>query len=306
MVDRRNFLGGGLAIAGAVAMAEPAAAAPKPATFVLVHGAWHNALHWQSIAVRLAALGHRVVAPDLPAHGLRARFPASYVASDNVGFATEVSPVKDVTLEDAAQAVVATVTALGGAKPILVGHSLGGAVVTRAAELASDRIVRLVYVSAFVPVGLGSPAAYGALPEARTGHGEGLFVGNPAELGAVRINPRGADAYLRQLHDAYYNDVAYDDFLPYALSLTPDLPISFWVGEVRASRERWGRLPRTFVRCTEDRALSPALQDRMIVDADRLAPDNRFQVESLASSHSPFASRPDELAAILARSADAA
>lgn len=303
MVDRRNLLGGGLVVAGAAAIAEPALAAPRQETFVLVHGAWHNALHWQSVGLRLAARGHRVVALDLPGHGLSARFPASYVEGDGRAFATEVSPVKDATLEQAAEAVVATVTSLGEARPVLVGHSLGGAVITRAAELASDRIARLVYVSAFVPVGLGSAATYGALPEARTGYGDTLFVGNPAELGAVRINPRGAGAYLRQLHEAYYNDIAYEAFLPYALSLTPDLPVSFWTGEVKATRQRWGSLPRTFVRCTQDRALAPALQERMIADADRLAPDTRFQVETLASSHSPFASKPDALAAILARSA---
>lgn len=300
MVDRRDLLTAGLAIAGATAVTEPARAAPQQATFVLVHGAWHNALHWQAIAGRLAAHGHRVVVPDLPGHGLAARFPASYIAGDSAGFAIESSPVKEVTLEAAARAVVATLTTLGKTKPILVGHSLGGAVVTRAAELAPDRIARLVYVSAFVPVGLGSAAAYGALPEARTGYGESLFIGNPADLGAVRINPRGVEAYLRRLHEAYYNDVAYDAFLPFGLSLTPDLPLSFWVGEVRASREKWGRLPRTFVRCTQDRALSPALQDRMIADANRLTPGNLFQVKELASSHSPFASKPDDLVAILA------
>lgn len=41
----------------------------------------------------------------------------------------------------------------------------------------------------------------------------------------------------------------------------------------------------------------------MIADADRLAPDNRFKVEALDSSHSPFASQPDALAALLDRAA---
>lgn len=302
MVDRRDVLGG-LALAGAALTAEPAAAAPTPATFVLVHGAWHNALHWQPVVAHLAALGQRAIAIDLPGHGLKARFPSAFVSADSAHLAGEVSPVKDVTLEKAARTVVSSLETLGETKVVLVGHSLGGAAITRAAELAPERIARLVYVSAFVPVGLRSAAAYGALPEAHTGYGESLFIGNPAELGAVRINPRGADAYLRQLRDIYYNDVAYDTFLPYALSLTPDLPVAFWIGEIEASAAKWGRIPRTFVRCSQDRALAPALQERMIADADRLTPDNRFLTETLASSHSPFASRPEELAAILVRSA---
>lgn len=39
----------------------------------------------------------------------------------------------------------------------------------------------------------------------------------------------------------------------------------------------------------------------MIADADHFAPENRFTVETLVASHSPFASMPDELAAMLDR-----
>ena len=42
-----------------------------------------------------------------------------------------------------------------------------------------------------------------------------------------------------------------------------------------------------------------AIQDRMIADADELTPHNRFDVHTLPSSHSPFASMPDRLAAVL-------
>ena len=37
----------------------------------------------------------------------------------------------------------------------------------------------------------------------------------------------------------------------------------------------------------------------MIAEADAVTPDNKFQVHTLASSHSSFASMPDKLAAIL-------
>ncbi|TWT08763.1 alpha/beta hydrolase [Reyranella sp. CPCC 100927] len=299
MVDRRDVLKGGL-VAGA--MAGPALAAPVPGdrTYVLVHGAWHNALHWQPVAARLSALGHRSVAVDLPAHGLNARFPDAYITGNGARLAAEVSPVKDVTLEDAAQAVVTTLRAQGDRRCVLVGHSVGGAVITRAAELVPERIDRLVYLAAFAPIGLGSPMAYGALPQARTGYGETLFIGNPGAIGAVRINPRGDAAYLRQLRDAYYNDVAYENFLPYAAMLTPDLPLSFWTTAVTVSPDRWGRIARTYIRCLNDRALAPAIQDRMIADADRVTPHNMFKVETMTTGHSPFASSPAALATILA------
>jgi hypothetical protein len=58
-------------------------------------------------------------------------------------------------------------------------------------------------------------------------------------------------------------------------------------------------VPRTFIRTTEDRTVPLALQDRMIAEADALTPDNPFDVRSLPSSHSPFASMPDRLAEVL-------
>lgn len=305
MVDRRIFLEGALAASAGLAplaSASATAAPVVPKTFVLVHGAWHNSHHWQPVARRLSALGHVVVTVDLPAHGLNARFPKSFVASDPAALATEVSPVKDVTLAQAAESVASVLRSLGDAEAILVAHSLGGAVATQAAELAADRIRRLIYLTAFVPVGLPSAAAYGALPEFQTGYGQTLFVGNPADIGAVRINPRGDAAYLHQLREAYYNDVAFDEFLPFATALTPDLPLSYWIGGVSVSRQQWGRIPRTFIRCGLDRALALAIQDKMIADADRFTPNNKFDVVTIASSHSSFASVPEEVTRLLAQS----
>lgn len=60
--------------------------------------------------------------------------------------------------------------------------------------------------------------------------------------------------------------------------------------------EKWGRIPRAFIRCTEDYAIRPALQDRMIRGADALTPGNKTQVASISASHSPFLSMPVALA----------
>jgi pimeloyl-ACP methyl ester carboxylesterase len=97
--------------------------------------------------------------------------------------------------------VVAALRALGDANAVLVGHSVGGTVITRAAELAPEYVGRLVYLTAFVPVGLASPAAYGALPEFRTGYGEGADAAGPCVIWAkttrrsnspIKISERGA------------------------------------------------------------------------------------------------------------------
>lgn len=53
---------------------------------------------------------------------------------------------------------------------------------------------------------------------------------------------------------------------------------------------RYGRVPRAYIRLTQDRAVSLELQDRCLADT----PVER--VESLAASHSAYFSQPDALA----------
>jgi pimeloyl-ACP methyl ester carboxylesterase len=275
----------------------PAAGA---AVFVLIHGAWHSSYCWYEVANRLRAGAHRVVAIDLPGHGIHARYPKSYFADGQVGFDTEPSPLGAITLDLAAAAVVAALKQVQGAsKPILVGHSLGGSVITRAAELAPDLIGRLVYLTAFLPTRVASPAALYELPEARTIHNAPLSVGDPARIGAVRFNPRGNLQYLMKLHSVFYQDVPLERFLPFSTALSPDLPLPLWVGENRVSAARWGSIPRTYIHCTEDRAIPAALQLKMIADADAVSAENRCQVLTLQSSHSPFVSRVGELTSLL-------
>ncbi|WP_374210505.1 alpha/beta fold hydrolase [Dermatobacter hominis] len=52
-------------------------------------------------------------------------------------------------------------------------------------------------------------------------------------------------------------------------------------------------MPRAYVRCDLDRAVHPDVQDRMVADV------GVDVVVEMAASHSPFLSRPDELARLL-------
>jgi pimeloyl-ACP methyl ester carboxylesterase len=271
----------------------------RPA-FVLVHGAWHSSYCFSEVADRLRMEEFRVAAIDLPGHGLHARYPASYFTDSQAGFDTEPSPLSGITLDQTANAVIAALgRAQGVRKPILVGHSLGGTVITRAAELAPQLIGRLVYLTAFLPTRHPSPASLYQLPEARTPYDAPITVGEAVRIGAVRFNPRGNIAYLRELHSVFYHDVSEEQFLPFAAAMSPDLPLRLWTGEPRASAARWGSLKRTYVHCTQDRAIAPALQLKMVAEADQLTPENRTDLIEIESSHSPFASQPDRLIALL-------
>ncbi|WP_428028445.1 alpha/beta fold hydrolase, partial [Altererythrobacter sp.] len=61
--------------------------------------------------------------------------------------------------------------------------------------------------------------------------------------------------------------------------------------------ERWGSLPRTYIECTEDRTIPISSQRRM----QAMSPGAK--VVTLDADHSPFLSRPRELADALIEAA---
>jgi pimeloyl-ACP methyl ester carboxylesterase len=270
-------------------------------TFLFVHGAWHSAAHWNRVALELSERGHRAHALDLPGSGLEARFPQSYLDNDFAALAAESSPVGNVHLSDYRDAIVAAVRRLADhGRVTLVGHSFGGLAITQAAEAVPELIERLVYLTAYVPAKQPTGAALAGLPEGASSISGAILVGDPMKTGAMRINPRDDDPeYVEKGRLALYGDVSTGEYLRFAAYLNPDLPLPVAFDDARGTAERWGRVPRTFIRTTEDRTVPLALQDRMIAEADELTPDNRFDVRSLPSSHAPFASMPDRLAEVL-------
>jgi pimeloyl-ACP methyl ester carboxylesterase len=273
--------------------------------FLFVHGAWHAAAHWNEVTERLAAMGHRAFAIDLPGSGLNAAYPQSYLRNDFTALASEVSPLKDVHLADYADAIGAQLDRMARHGQVtLVGHSFGGLAITLAAEARPDLIGRLVYLTAYVPVpNLPNGVALASLPEGQSSISGAILIGDPRVTGAQRINPRDADpAYVEKGRQALYNDVSTETYLRFTAYCNPDLPLAVAFDNAAGTQQRWGRIPRTFIRCTQDHTVPLALQDRMIAEADAITPDNKFEVNSLASSHSSFASMPDRLAEVLSRS----
>ena len=123
VVSRRTLLVASAVLPWAAACAPRPAPAPNggpvtdSADFVLVHGAWHSSAHWARVTAALFARGHGVLPLDLPGHGVEARFPAAYLAGDHEALRTERSPVADVTLDVAADTVVAALRTLR-ARPV--------------------------------------------------------------------------------------------------------------------------------------------------------------------------------------------
>lgn len=248
-------------------------------TYVLVHGAFATAASWGPLARELALRGHRVVAVDLPGHGLDAR---------DTGLAG-LSTADDVA------AVTAVVRRAEG-PVVLVGHSRGGLTVTAVANAVPDLLAHVVYVSAWCCVA-GGPSAYAAVaPSALDALAPRLLTADPAEVGELRVDLRAPDT-LDEVQDALLADGSRTELL--AMLATMDGRESLVVDEdaVRVDPQRWGRVPRTYVRLTEDRALLPALQDRFVADAEALGLP--FRVVDVATSHLGVQLRPGPLVEVL-------
>ncbi|MBK9180597.1 MAG: alpha/beta hydrolase [Acidimicrobiales bacterium] len=234
-----------------------------PATVVLVHGAWHGAWCWERLVDELAGRGVPSIAVDLPGHG------------------ASTGPLGDL-YGDAAE-VAATLDRVDG-PAVLVGHSYGGAVTTVAAAGRRD-VARLVYVTAFM---LDAGEVVMDLARRPPEPGEIGLLGaavRPRADGTAVLDPEACVPALYHDCDPATQAWAVDHLGPQPL-VTFTQPV-----EVAA----WRSIPSTYVVCSADRGVLPSHQRFMAGRAD--------EVIELDAGHSPFLSRPSELAAALARAA---
>ncbi|MFG3409051.1 alpha/beta fold hydrolase [Streptomyces sp. NPDC048142] len=274
-------------------------------TFVLVHGAFANSFSFAPLQAELALLGHRSVAVDLPGHGFEATYPEAYQAPQDLdAHATEPGSIKGVTLADnAARVIEALERAKRNGPTVLVGHSRGGITTTAVANARPDLIDRLVYVSAWCPVDLnvGDYYTQPEMADVDAGAFAAALVGNPAELGLLRVNFRtAAPSALAAFKHAFAADLTDDEFRTFLNTFQPDENLDTGTSADRAQATTWGLIPRTYVRLAADASLPPAVQDRMIREADALTPGNPFEVRTLEGSHLRWLVHPKPAAELLA------
>jgi pimeloyl-ACP methyl ester carboxylesterase len=227
---------------------------------LLVHGAWHGAWCWYKTIPALQAMGLTPHTLDLPGHGLRVAEPQ--------------------TLAAYAEAVAEKLKSLPE-PAILLGHSLGGQVISAAAELVPEHIATLVYLCAFLPR-TGESIFANAAGDSVTLLGQYMV---PQVDGRVIVKDEG-------LKPAFYADCPDEDLALARLLLVPQSPEPFQAA-VTLTHDRFGSVRRSYIVCTEDKAIGAATQRGMIARSPVAA-----QVD-LATSHSPFFSAPDRLAAAI-------
>ena len=235
------------------------------AKFVLVHGAWHGGWCWEKLRPALEARGHTIAAPDLPGHGSDGADPTL------------------VTLDDYRRRVVETVEAQG-APVILVGHSMGGIVVSAVAEAVPDDVAALVYLCAFLPRDGESLSSLEATNP------------RPTVSPPIERRPDGKSLSVPAEHHKrlFYGNCS-DADVAWAQARHRPQPIAPFVTPVALSDARFGRVPKHYVECTGDEAISIELQRAMI------AASPGVRVHTMATDHSPFLSDPEGLADVLDR-----
>ena len=239
------------------------------ARMVLVHGAFGRAAVWDRVLPALRSAGHEVEAVDLPGQG------------------EDSTPVAEVTLDQNAQRVCDALS--DGPPAVLVGHSMGGMVITQAAARCPQHIERLVYVAAFLPWDGMSLIDMTQLPEAAGDAVQANLVvdGDPP---VATMPPKAAREALMHCCS--------DEQATWAESLRGPQPVAPFTHPMRldgAHSEAFSKLPRAYVMCLQDSAIRPALQRRML-EAAGCDP-----VIEIDTDHAVWASRPDELADALNR-----
>ncbi|MEW1614816.1 MULTISPECIES: alpha/beta hydrolase [unclassified Streptomyces] len=277
-------------------------------TFVCVPGGSSNARAWGPLQNELALLGHRSYAVDLPGHGDRADHPAAYYQQpqDLAALVTAPSPMRGITLRDNVRHVVDVLHRLAPFGPlVLAGNSFGGLTVTAVANAVPELLDRVVYLSA---VCLSDAAMlteeWDVLDDnVLDAAAARITVADTGNQGVIRLNWRAAHAdsgLFAQLKAAVMADSTDHQFRLLLDSMDPDENYAVMEEGAVARAARWGKVPHTFVRLTEDLSIPPAVQDYMVRKADELTPENPFDVRTLAASHVGYFSRPHLFAALLA------
>lgn len=238
--------------------------------FVLVHGGFHGAWCWERVIPELAKLGHEALAIDLPGHGTRRD--------------------EDSTLEGRRDAILEVMEQ----DDVLVGHSGGGFDITLAADAAPDRVGALVYLAGGLPIE-GRPLVEATEGKARGGEVDQLA--GPIPTAALRPDARGWLEWTDRdaARELFYHDCP-DDVVDAAFARLTAAPPGILVEPVSVPRFWAADLPRGFLLCLEDRAMPFAMA---MAFAGRLG----VIPQVIGGSHSPFLSRPAELAAKLVATA---
>ncbi|WP_043670145.1 alpha/beta fold hydrolase [Streptomyces xylophagus] len=225
--------------------------------FVVVAGSWLGAWAWDEVVTELRGAGHEVHALTLSGLAEKQGVPA--------GQQTHVQDIVD------------EVERLDLRDVVLVGHSYAGVPVGQAAERIGDRLARVVFVDANVPV-----------------DGTSFLDGFPSDYIRKSLDENGgdwptldpADYAGQDLTDEQITRIVTDGTAHPGATLTEPAILSRPLAE----------LPATYIKCLLD-------GDELMDPVGELVESGRWELVRMNTGHWPMFSQPRELALILTESA---
>jgi pimeloyl-ACP methyl ester carboxylesterase len=160
---------------------------------------------------------------------------------------------------------------------------MGGGVITQTAEYRPEKIKSLVYLTAALPRN-GESMLQSAQQDT-----ESLVLPNFVPSSDQSFATFRAEA----LRETFYADCSDEDIALARTMLVPQALAPLHT-PVQTSAAKFGRVPRVYIECLQDRALTPSFQKQLYM----ALPCQK--VITMDTSHSPFFSAPGELAAHLA------
>ena len=231
--------------------------------FVLLHGSWHGGWAWEPTAWCLRELGHEVHAPTYPGHQ-----PGASRAG--------------IRHQDYVRSVVDFIEGRDLRDVVLVGHSFGGSVVSRVSQEIPERLVRVVFHTAFVVE--DGASVNDNFPQDQT----------DAFVAAAEASPDNTVACPWEVfRDLFIQDVSPEAARTVWERLVPQ-PFSPWAEKLDLAEFHRGELPRSFIAVADDLALPPGTWHPTM--SSRLG---EFKLVEMGGSHEVMFSRPAELARAL-------
>jgi pimeloyl-ACP methyl ester carboxylesterase len=233
-------------------------------TYILVHGAMTDGTAWYKIVKPLESEGNKVVVINLPSHGKDA------TKISEVNYNRYLSVIKD------------SVNAQNG-KVILVGHSMAGLLISSIADIIPEKIEALIYVAAFIPKSGESVFKLNG-QDAKSKFGANIVMADDKASATLKLD---------KIKDVFCNDCNEADIELLKLSHKSQ-PLSPLAEEIILSDKNLDQINKYVIQTRNDNAITFEFQKRNTERAK-----NVKKVFVLESGHSPFISKPKELATIL-------
>lgn len=228
-------------------------------TFILIHGSWHSSWNWHKVVPILEKQGNKVFAIDLQ------------------GMGRDKTPIKDVTVQSTIETICKLIDSIEG-KVILVGHSKNGIMISQTAEYRPEKIEKLIYLAAYLVPNGKTQADYSSQD-----------VNSVLKPYVTRFPGTNSHTLQPEIYkEGLYHDCNDDIYQMARMILSHESAVT-GITPLELTEENFGSVRRYYIECTEDKAVTPFIQQKMY---NETVCEKVYQMNT---SHSPFFSKPQEL-----------